>query len=301
MKQKILSPVPIIVIIVVAVIIIASTLFTIDEREQAIITQFGEFVRTVDQPGLHAKLPWVQTIHRYERRVLQADLDAAEYLTADRKRVLVDHVSFWRINDPITFYRAVRTEAVARLRLDEIVTGRLRREVAAHEFLDLIRVEREEIMNTVSREVHEQAKDLGIEVVHTRIKRVDLPREVQASVFARMDAERGRVASLYRAEGAERAQKIRASADREREIIVARAYETSQTVRGEGDAAATAIYAEAYQVDEEFFAFWRRLQTYERIILKNSTTMVMSSGADLLRYLKGSTTNPQAVKQPKTE
>ncbi|MGQ3684180.1 MAG: protease modulator HflC [Candidatus Loosdrechtia sp.] len=298
MNTKTISPIPIILVIAAVLILVASSLFTVDEREQAIITQFGEYVRTVDQPGLHAKMPWIQTVHRYERRILQVDLSATEYLTADRKRVLLDHVSFWRISDPLTFYRAVRTEASARLRLDEIVTGRLRREVAAHKFLDLIRVEREEIMNIVSQEVHNQAKDLGIEVVHTRIKRVDLPREVQASVFARMDAERARVASLYRAEGAERAQIIRATADREREIIIARAYETSQTIRGEGDAAATAIYAEAYQVDEDFFAFWRRLQTYERILGKNNTTLVISSGADLLRYLRGSTITPRTGSQP---
>lgn len=269
-------------------IVTASTLFSIDESEQAIITQFGEYVRTVDEAGLHFKVPFMQAAHRLERRVLTADGASSEYLTRDRKRVLVDHITLWRITEPLEFYRRVRTEPQARARLDDIVTGRLRQEVAQHDFLDLVRGERETIMDAVTKSVQASAPSLGIEVINTRIKRVDLPKEVQASIFARMEAERNRIASRYRAEGEERAQEIRADADRQREITVAQAYERSQTLRGEGEAAATATYAAAYGINEEFFGFWRRLQTYERI-LPNETVLVIGGDSDLLRYLNRGT------------
>lgn len=269
-------------------IVTASTLFSIDESEQAIITQFGEYVRTVDEAGLHFKVPFMQAAHRLERRVLTADGASSEYLTRDRKRVLVDHITLWRITEPLEFYRRVRTEPQARARLDDIVTGRLRQEVAQHDFLDLVRGERETIMDAVTKSVQASAPSLGIEVINTRIKRVDLPKEVQASIFARMEAERNRIASRYRAEGEERAQEIRADADRQREITVAQAYERSQTLRGEGEAAATATYAAAYGMNEEFFGFWRRLQTYERI-LPNETVLILGSDSDLLRYLNRGT------------
>lgn len=274
--------------LLLGVIVTTSALISIDESEQAIITQFGEYVRTIDEAGLHFKLPFIQAAHRLERRVLTADGASSEYLTSDRKRVLVDHVTLWRIQDPLEFYRRVRTEAQARARLDDIVTGRLRQEVAQHEFLDLARAERETIMDTVTKGVQEVAPSLGIEIINTRIKRVDLPQEVQASIFARMEAERNRIASRYRAEGEERAQQIRADADRQREVVVAQAYERSQTLRGEGEAAATATYAAAYGMDEEFFGFWRRLQTYQRI-LPNDTVLVIGDDSDLLRYLHSGT------------
>lgn len=282
----------IVLVLAVAAIVAAGALFTIDEAEQAIVVQFGQHVRTVTEPGLHFKLPWVQTVHRYEKRVLLADGIPSEYLTRDRKRVLVDHVTLWRISDPHEFFRRVKTEPTGVNRLNEIVTARLRQEVAQHEFLDLIRVEREAIMDAVTSDVQGRAASLGIEVLGTRIKRADLPTEVQASVFARMEAERGRIASRYRAEGEERAQEIRADADRQKEIIIAQAYERSQILRGEGDAEATATYAAAFEIDAEFYAFWRRLQTYERILGKD-TVLILGSDTDLLRYLKSGALPPE--------
>jgi modulator of FtsH protease HflC len=276
---------PIIVVLVLALVVVLASVFTVSEHEQAIVVQFGSHRRTITEAGLHWRRPFVQTIHRYEKRVLLHDGAAAEYLTRDRKRVLVDHVTLWRVADPLEFYQRVRTEAGARNRLDEIVTARLRQEVARHEFLDLIRSERDAIIDLVTQDVQTQAAGLGIQVVHTRIKRTDLPREVQSSVFARMDAERNRIASRYRAEGEERALGIRADADRQREVLVATAEQESRTIRGAGDAEAAAIYAAAYGRDEEFFAFWRRLQAYERILHERSS-MVLTSGSDLLRYLQ---------------
>jgi len=264
---------------------LAQTAFTIGEREQGMIVQFGNPQRILQEPGLYFKLPVIQNLVRFEKRVLTTDAQTAEYLTLDKKRVLVDHVSRWRIQDPLEFYRSVRDQDRAMARLDDLISARLRQETAEHNFLDFVREKREEIMQVVTKDTKETAKSFGIEVLDVRIKGLDLPKEVQASVFARMRAERERIAKRYRAEGEERAQEIRAGADREREVILATAYETSQKLNGEGDANATIIYAQAFGQDPEFYAFTRRLQAYEKI-LNTGTTLVLSPDSELLRYLQ---------------
>jgi membrane protease subunit HflC len=273
-------------IIVVALIVLAQTAFTVGEREQGIVVQFGDPKRIIQEPGLHFKLPFVQTLVRIDKRVLSTDPRTAEYITLDKKRVAVDQISRWRITSPLDFYRSVRDIQRAQARLDDNISARLRQEIAAHDFLDLVRQKREEIMETVTKDVRETVKPFGIELVDVRIKQIDLPEEVQASVFARMRAERERIAKRYRAEGDERAREIRAGADREREIILATAYETSQKLSGEGDAQATTIYAQAFGQDPEFYAFTRRLQAYEKI-LGEGTTLVLPPDSELLRYLQG--------------
>ena len=264
---------------------LAQTAFTIGEREQGMIVQFGNPQRILQEPGLYFKLPVIQNLVRFEKRVLTTDAQTAEYLTLDKKRVLVDHVSRWRIHDPLEFYRSVRDPQRATARLDDLISARLRQETARHNFLDFVREKREEIMQVVTKDTKETAKSFGIDVLDVRIKGLDLPKEVQASVFARMRAERERIAKRYRAEGEERAQEIRAGADREREVILATAYETSQKLNGEGDANATTIYAQAFGQDPEFYAFTRRLQAYEKI-LNTGTTLVLSPDSELLRYLQ---------------
>jgi modulator of FtsH protease HflC len=264
---------------------LAQTAFTIGEREQGLIIQLGNPKRILQEPGLYFKLPILQNLVRFEKRVLTTDAQTAEYLTLDKKRVLVDHVSRWRIQDPLEFYRSVRDQERAMARLDDLISARLRQETARHNFLDFVREKREEIMQVVTKDTKETAKSFGIDVLDVRIKGLDLPKEVQASVFARMRAERERIAKRYRAEGEERAQEIRAGADREREVILATAYETSQNLNGEGDANATTIYAQAFGQDPEFYAFTRRLQAYEKI-LTTGTTLVLSPDSELLRYLQ---------------
>lgn len=264
---------------------LAQTAFTIGEREQGLLIQLGDPKRILKEPGLYFKLPIVQNLVRFDNRVLTTDAQTAEYLTLDKKRVLVDHVSRWRIQEPLEFYRTVRDEERAMARLDDLISARLRQETAKHNFLDFVREKREEIMEVVTKDTKETAKSFGIEVLDVRIKGLDLPKEVQASVFARMRAERERIAKRYRAEGDERAREIRAGADREREIILATAYEISQKLSGEGDALAAAIYAQAFGQDSEFYAFTRRLQTYEKV-LSIGTTLVLSPDSELLRYLQ---------------
>lgn len=269
----------------VVLALIAQTAFTITEREQGLVVQFGDPKRIVQEPGLYFKLPFVQTLVRVDKRILTTDARTAEYLTLDKKRVMVDQISRWRIINPLDFYRSVRDLQRAQARLDDNIAARLRQEIAAHNFLDLVRHKREEIMETVATDVRETVKSFGVEVIDVRIKQVDLPQEVQASVFARMRAERERIAKRYRAEGDERAREIRAGADREREVLLATAYETSQKLSGEGDAQASTIYAQAFGQDPEFYAFVRRLQAYEKI-LSNGTTVVLPPDSELLRYLQ---------------
>ena len=270
----------------VLVFVAAQAVFTIGEWEQGMVVQFGNPKRIIQEPGLYFKLPVAQNLVRFEKRVLTTDARESEYITLDKKRVLVDHVSRWRIEDPLQFYRSVRDRRRAMARLDDIISARLRQEIATHNFLDLIREKREDIMTIVTRDTRETAKSFGIEVTDVRIKRLDLPEEVQASVFARMRAERERIAKRYRAEGEEQAQHLRAAADRECEVILATAYEASEKLKGAGDAEATSTYGQAYGQDAEFYAFTRRLQAYEKI-LSNDTTLVLNPDSELLSYLQG--------------
>ena len=272
----------------IAFLAVPQAFYIIDEREQAIVTMFGQPMRTVREPGLYIKVPFIHSLQRFDKRVLSSDAQAVEYLTSDKKRVVVDHVSRWRITDPLEFYRTVRTEVGALIRLNDVVSGRLREEIAKHSFIDFVREQREAIVQAVSQDARASVKEqFGIELIDVRIKRLDLPREVQASVFARMQAERQRIAKKYRAEGEEQAREIRADVNKEAQIVLAKSYEQSQKLMGEGYAQATAIYASAYEKDPEFYSFMRRLETYERS-LGTGTTIVLDAGSDLLKYLEKS-------------
>lgn len=275
----------IIVVVIVAIIVGAQSLFTIDMTEQAIVLQLGQYVRTVNQPGLHVKIPFIQSVTRYDNRILVSDVAPGDYITQDKKRLIVDHVTRWRIADPLTFYKTVRTEVGALARLDPIVLSEMRDELAAHDFTEIISTERETIMETVSDRARVRAADFGIELIDVRIKRADLPPEVQDSVFARMEAERQRISLQYRAEGDEEAVKLRANADKQVTILLAEGYEEYQKLVGEGDAQAIAIYAAAFEQNPEFYSFLRTLQAYETFI-PGETTLVLSSDSELFQYLE---------------
>ncbi|MBP7962227.1 MAG: protease modulator HflC [Caldilineaceae bacterium] len=285
MSSKIVNSV--IVLAVLALIIGAQTIFVVDETKQAIILQFGNPVAIYQNPGLYAKLPMVQTVTYFDKRVLSSDATPQEYLTAGKKRLVVDHVTRWRITDPLLFFKAVRTEAGARARLDDIVFSEIRRELATSNFEAVVSIERENIMGRVTISASKNAAEFGIEVVDVRIKRADLPEEVEQSVFNRMRAERQRESSLFRAEGEEQANIIRAKADRDSTVILAEGYQISQALRGEGEAEAIAIYAAALGEDLEFYAFSRRLDSYAKI-LKPGDSLVIPADSDFFRYLQTS-------------
>jgi len=269
------------------VLLLPQLCFIVDERNQVIITQFGEYRRSIQDPGLYFKIPFIQMVHRFEKRILSSDAAPAEYLTLDKKRVVVDHVTRWRIVDPLKFYKTVRDVYGARSRLDDVVFSELRRAIAEREFANIISSKREAVMELVAKSAATQAIQFGIIVEDVRIKRADLPPEVQQSVFSRMVAERERIAKRYRSEGEEEAAKIRAQTDKERTIILAGAYEQSQILSGEGEAEATRITAEAFGQDEEFFAFIRSLNAYE-VVLSEEDSMLLSAESPFLRYLNRS-------------
>jgi modulator of FtsH protease HflC len=281
-------------VLVPLVLVVASQAFyVVDERNQVIVTQVGQYLYSVQEPGLYTKIPFYHSAIHFEKRILVSDANPAEYLTLDKKRLLADHITRWRIVDPLTFYITVREETGARARIDDIVFSQMRAELANSNFDKVISTERETIMERVSRGTAERAASFGIEVVDVRLKRADLPQEVQDSVFARMVAERSRIASRYRSEGAESAAKIRAEADKERTIILARAYEESESLRGAGEAESTGVYAQAFGQDPEFYAFLRNLQAYEKFLNADST-LVLSSDSDLFRYLNSHRANGSA-------
>ncbi len=275
-----------VIIVVAAMFMLGQTIFTIDEAEQVIILQFGEYIRTIKEPGINFKVPFIQTVSRMERRILFADAPATEFITLDKERLLVDSYSRWRIVNPLRFYESVRDERGARLRLNSIAVSRLREEIARHNLWDIISAQRKPIMETVGRHVDEVARrEFGIEVIDVRMRRADLPEGVEAAVFARMRAERNRMAKEARAEGAQEARKITAGADREVVILLAEAERDALMLRGEGEAEAARVYAEAFGQAPEFYAFLRTLEAYEKFLV-GETTLVLGSNSELFRFLQ---------------
>jgi membrane protease subunit HflC len=260
------------------------SVFVIDETEQAIITQFGQYKWSATEPGLHFKTPFIQDVRRMERRVIGRDTTPGDYLTLDKKKLVADPVARWRIVDPLLFFKTVQDEVRAARRLDDIVKSEMRSEISSHDFGDIIGNGRTPLMLAVTTRVRDKAREYGIHVVDVRIKRADLPRDVQESVFQRMRAERDREAKRYRSEGAEEAAKIRAKTDKDTTILIAKAYQEAEKLKGEGDGESTRIYAGAYGKDAEFYNFVRALEAYEKSITPE-TEVVLSTNSELFRYL----------------
>ncbi len=275
-------------IIVIAAVLIAmaalSSLFQVDQTQQALVLQLGKPVRVITEPGLNYKLPVLQQVMFFDRRLLVYDAAPAEIVTSDKKNLVVDNYSKWRIVDPLKFYQTVKNIAGAQSRLDDIIYSEFRVELGKETLNDIVAKVRTRIMKSVTKNSNKAAADYGIEVVDVRIKRADLPVENERHVFSRMQAERQRQAKKYRSEGEEEALKIRSQAEKERTIILAEAYRKAQEVRGEGEQAAIAIYAKAFQQDEEFYNFYRSLQAYEKALAEKST-LVLGSDNEFFRYM----------------
>jgi membrane protease subunit HflC len=275
-----------IVIIIIAIILILSVTYVVDEKNQVVILQFGKPVRTVQDPGLYLKLPWpFQSIKVFDKRLLDYDAAPEDITTKDKKKLSLDNYAKWRIVNPLKFLETVRTEGGAQSRLDDIIYSELRAELGQHDLEEIVSVNRDTIMITVTEKSNVKMMEYGIEVVDVRIKRADLPPENEKSVYDRMRAERHRIAKQYRSEGEEEALKIRAETDKEKAIILAEAYRQAETIRGEGEARAIEIYARAYTEDERFYDFYRTLVAYQKT-LKSRTTMVLPLGTDFFKYLR---------------
>ena len=272
-------------IIVILFLFGLSTIIMVDETEQIVILQFGKPVRTIKNPGLNWKLPApFQTSNSFEKRLLEYDVPPEEILSKDKKSLIIDNYVRWKITDPLLFLQTVKAVPTAKTRLDDIVYSELRQELGTHDMVEIITENRELIMDKVTRASNEETSKYGIEVIDVRIRRVDLPQENEASIYARMEAERKRQANKFRSEGEEEAQKIRAATDRDKTVILAEAYKTSQQIRGEGEARALDIYASSFSKDPSFYEFIRTLETYEKIIDKK-TTLVLPGDSKLFKDL----------------
>jgi len=274
-----------IILLVFLILFGFSTIITVDETEQIVILQFGKPVRTINKPGLNFKLPApVQVSNAFEKRLLEYDVPPEEILSRDKKSLIIDNYVRWRIVDPLLFLQTVKAIPTAKTRLDDIVYSELRQELGTHDMVEIITENRELIMEKVTKASNEETSKYGIEVVDVRIRRVDLPRENEASIYARMEAERKRQANKFRSEGEEEAQKIRAATDRDKTVILADAYKEAQKIRGEGEARALDIYATSFSKDPDFYDFLRTLETYEKVIDKK-TTLVLPGDSKLFKEL----------------
>jgi len=274
---------------VLAVVVLASmSLFTVDQRERAIVFQLGEVKEVITTPGLHFKWPLIQNVRYFDARILTLDTpDAERYITSEKKNLLVDTFVKWKINDARQFYISVGDEVQAQTRISQTVNATLREEFGKHTVHEVVSEDRNEIMKTVRERANQDAKQIGVEIIDVRLKRVDLPQEVSDSVYKRMDAERKSVANQLRSEGSAASERIRAEADKEREVIIANAYKEAQRIKGEGDAKATAAYAQAFGQNPEFYAFYRSLEAYRSSFKNRSDVLVLEPNSDFFKYLKG--------------
>lgn len=273
-----------------AIVLFAATVFTVDQRQYAIIFQLGEVKEVITAPGLAFKWPVIQNVRIFDKRILTLDSPEPErFLTAEKKPVLVDSFVKWRINDVKQYYISVGgDESLARTRLAQTVNAGLREEFGRRTVHDVVSGARDAIMTDVQKKADADIRTIGVEIVDVRLKRVDLPPEVSESVYRRMETERKRVANELRSQGAAEAEKIRADADRQREVIVAEAYRDAQKVKGEGDAKAAAIYGRAFSENPEFYSFYRSLEAYRGSFKSKSDLLVVEPNSDFFKYLKNS-------------
>ena len=273
-------------LVVVAILLLAGdTIFIVKEYQQAVVLRFGKFITSVQEPGFHMKVPILQQVSIYDKRLLDYDVAPTEIVTKDKRTLLIDSFSKWRITDPETFYKRVRNVFTARGRIKDVIFSDLAQEFGQHTLEEIVSINRREFMENVTKRSNTKMKELevGIEILDVRIKRADLPDENKNAVFNRMRAERKRIAAQFRSEGEEEANKIRAQADKEKVILLANAYETKQKLRGEGDAKSIKIYADAYKTDPDFFAFTRSLESYDKAFATGNS-IILTDKSEFLKY-----------------
>ena len=268
--------------------------FIVHQNEQALVLRFGEPVNVITQPGLNWKVPVVDTVDIFDKRILDLDASPQEVTALDQKRLVVDAFVRYRIVNPLEFYKTLRYEGAVRSRLGPIVESALRGVLGGVNFSDIVREKRESLMGKIAAQVNAQASPLGLEVVDVRIKRADLPEQNAKSVFERMRAEREREAAEFRSQGTGEANRIRATADREVTVIKAEATRKGEQLRGEGDAERNRIFAEAFGKDQDFFGFYRSMQAYEQAIKSGDTRLILSPDSPFFKYFN----NPAGTPAP---
>ena len=285
-------------VVATALVGLAMSMFTVDQRQYAVVFQLGEVKRAIAEPGLYFKVPMVQNVRYFEKRIITLDnAEPERFITSEKKNVLVDSYIKWRIIDPKLFYISVGgDESRAKTRLNQTVNAGLREEFGKRTVHDVVSGERDKIMDQMREKADSDARKIGVQIVDVRVKRVELPTEVSDAVYRRMEAERKRVANELRSEGAAEAEKIRADADRQREVIIAEAYRDAQKVKGEGDAKAAAIYAQAFGQNPEFYAFYRSLEAYRNSFKNKGDVIVVEPNSDFFKYMKSLGRGEKAAK-----
>ncbi|NQW09322.1 MAG: protease modulator HflC [Alphaproteobacteria bacterium] len=285
------------VLVILGGIAASQALFVVDQTKQALVLRFGEVRRTVKDPGLNVKIPFIENTVYYEKRALDVDAPSEEMILSDQKRLVVDSYARYRIIEPLAFFKAVRTERAAASRLSVIITSSLRRVLGNQTLFDVLSEKRAVIMANIKREVNDEAQRFGIEIIEVRIRRADYPSAIRENIYNRMKSEREREAREFRAQGNEQAQKIRADADKQRVVLVAEAQKQAETLRGEGDSQAIKIYADAFGKDPEFFAFYRSMQAYRNALGGGDTTMVLSPSSDFFEFFNSMEGSPSVPSQ----
>ena len=276
------------IFMIVIVAIGLNGLFTMSEKQQGLVLQFGEPKRVVQNSGLNFKIPLIQNVVRYDKRILEYDLPIEEVIAVDKKRMLIDSFTRFKITDPLEFYKTVGSESNVRNRLNSNVISSLRRVVGTVTLDELLSEDRSNIMIRIRDEVNNEASRFGIEIVDVRIRRADLPEANSQAIFERMISERVREAKEFRAKGSEIAQKIRAEADKEKTVILAEATRKSEILRGEGESSAISIYANAFEMDSDFYSFYRSMQAYGKVLGEDGTTMILSPDSEFLEFFNDS-------------
>lgn len=287
----------IVIVLAAGAAAVYASAFIVHQNEQALVLEFGKPKRVVTQPGLNWKLPLVETVDIFDKRILDIDTQTQEVTASDQKRLIVDAFARYKIVDPLKFYQTLRSESVVRSRLGPIIESALRRALGASTFQDVVRDKREHLMKQIAANVNEEGRDFGLEVVDVRIKRADLPEQNQKSVFDRMRAERQREAAEFRAQGVGEANRIKATADREVTVIKAEATRKGEELRGQGDAERNRIFADAFGQDPDFFGFYRSMQAYEQGLKSSDTRLVISPDSEFFKYFS----NPQGTVPPKPQ
>jgi len=261
-----------------------SSLYTVHQVQQVLVLQFGEPITVVREPGLKFKIPFVQDVTYIDKRILDLDAPPEEVIASDQKRLVVDAFARFKISDPLKFYQTVGNEAVARSRMGSLINSNIRQVLGSEAFSTVLSGERDALMKRIRDLVNTEAEDFGIVIVDVKIKRADLPQANSQAIYRRMQTERLREASEFRAQGAETAQRIRSRADREKTVLIAEAQKQSEILRGEGDGKAVKIFADAFGKDPDFFAFYRSMQAYGLALGTDDTTMVLSPDSEFFRY-----------------
>jgi membrane protease subunit HflC len=286
-------------LLLIIIVVGYSSVFTVDMTEQALVVRLGDPVRVVTEPGLHFKTPFIDTVIDIDKRILDLENPAQELIASDQKRLVVDAFARYRINNALRFYQSIGSIQAANIQLTTLLNASLRRVLGEVTLIQVVRDEREALMARIRDQLDKEAGGYGIQVIDVRIRRADLPEQNSQAIYQRMQTERQREAAEFRAQGGQKAQEIRSTADREATVIVAEANSTAEQTRGEGDGERNRLFAEAYGKDPDFFAFYRSMSAYENGLKSSDTRFLLRPDSDFFKFFNGSSSKPATAEAAK--